>query len=130
MPPPASALQDVAMVADPPGRIFSVMVSEPEGRGAGDFGGRPPSDDAGPAEPVSWRSCYDILKHQAKSYTEIVEIDLASRAVVGTYRSDAAARFESASNFLVVGRDKTPVFLMTLRVPGEDTTLWLFRPER
>lgn len=73
---------------------------------------------------------FDILEHKARPFTEIVEIDLASRAVVGTYRSNAAARFESASNFLIVGQDKTPVFLMTLRVPGEDTTLWIFRPER
>jgi hypothetical protein len=73
---------------------------------------------------------YDILEHQARPFTEIAEIDLAARAIVRTYRADAAARFESASNFLIVGGDKTPVFLITMRVPGEDTTLWLFRPAR
>lgn len=73
---------------------------------------------------------FDILEHKARPYTEIVEIDLAARAVVRTYRADAALRFESASNFLILGWDDTPVFLMTMRAPGEDETIWLFKPAR
>lgn len=73
---------------------------------------------------------YDFLEKKARPYTEIVEIDPASRTVINTYRTEAAARFESAHNFVIVSRDEVPVFLMTIRVPGEDSRLWLFRPER
>jgi len=73
---------------------------------------------------------YDILEHKARPFTEIAEIDLAARAVVRTYRAEAAARFESAAKFLIVGGDKTPVFLVTMRAPGEDDRLWLFAPAR
>jgi len=73
---------------------------------------------------------YDILEKKARPYMEIIEIDLASWEVVNSYVADAAAKWESAASFLVLGEERRPIFLVPMRTPAEDEKLFLFMPAR
>jgi hypothetical protein len=72
---------------------------------------------------------YDLLEKKVKSVIEFAEIDLGTKAVVCTFRADAQAKWESATDFVFIGDNVNPVFLAAVRRPGEDEKLCVFRPK-
>jgi len=71
---------------------------------------------------------YDLLEKKPKSVIEFTEIDLKKKAVVCSFRADAQAKWESASDFVFIGDKANPVFLVAVRRPGEDGMLCVFKP--
>lgn len=72
---------------------------------------------------------YDLVAKNVKPVIEFVEIDLDAWAVVGTYRANVQAKWESSLRFVFLGNKSSPIFLTTVRAPGEDDKLCIFRPE-
>jgi hypothetical protein len=72
---------------------------------------------------------WDIVEKKAKPVIEFVEIDLDAWAVVGTFRADTLAKWESASHFVFIGDKSNPVFLTAVRSPGEGEKICIFRPK-
>ncbi|MGA2533841.1 MAG: hypothetical protein ABSG19_12500 [Candidatus Aminicenantales bacterium] len=72
---------------------------------------------------------YDLVAKNVKPVIEFVEIDLDALAVVGTFRADAQAKWESALRFVFIGDKSNPIFLTTVHDPGEDDKLCIFRTE-
>ncbi len=70
----------------------------------------------------------DILGKKLKPFIEFIEIDMSSWAVKNTFRADTQAKWESASNFVFIGDIRNPAFLTSVRIPGEDTKLCIFKP--
>lgn len=71
---------------------------------------------------------YDLLEKKVKPVIEFTEIDLNTMAVVGTFKADAQAKWESAATFVFIGSKADPVFLAAVRRPGEDEKICVFRP--
>ncbi len=72
---------------------------------------------------------WDILEKKAKPVIEFVEIELDAWAVVRSYRADAQAKWESASQFIFIGDKTNPIFLTAVRSPDDDEKICIFKPE-
>jgi len=73
---------------------------------------------------------FDLLENRPRPYTEIIEIDLRSWAVVNSYVAPVVAKWESASIFLLVGDDRIPAFIIPIWAFDEEPKIYLFTPKR
>jgi len=71
---------------------------------------------------------WDILEKKAKPVIEFVEIDVGDWAVVRSFSAGAQAKWESASQFVLIGDQNDPIFLTAVRSPGEDEKICMFKP--
>lgn len=70
----------------------------------------------------------DILEKKAKPVIEFAEIDLGDGAVVRTFSAGVQGKWESASQFVLIGDKNDPIFLTAVRSPGEEEKICIFKP--